>query len=179
MWWINSKLVYSLIEFPFYPFIIEGHIGLQTRLFWQTTSLAQWHNPCEEPATLLRPTAVTLTEDKKISNSWFVCVLIAQSTQRLSLRCRIVYNTAFGFWVLIIVLPFLDSWCYSANKAISSLINLCFQGTTNRSLPDAFQENPHLSIICTWLIPFSKLFMINNLKCCTRHRSENLTNLIP
>ena len=70
IWWIKLKLVSFLTELPFYPFIIEGHIGIYTGFVWHATSNAPWHNPCEKLATLQRSTAVTLREDKKISNSW-------------------------------------------------------------------------------------------------------------
>jgi len=65
---IKSELVSSLTELLCYPFIIISHIGINTSFVRRSTSLTPWHNPCKEPFTLQWSTAVTLTEDKKISN---------------------------------------------------------------------------------------------------------------
>ena len=131
IWWIKLKLVSFLTELPFYPFIIESHIGVHTRLVWHATSLAPWHIPCEKPATLQRSTAVTVREEKKISNSWYLGIDSTIYTTAWTAMQDSVQN-AVNFWILIIMLPLLDSWCYSANRLISSLIELCFQRINNR-----------------------------------------------
>ena len=57
---IKSEFVLALTEMLFYPFLIVSHVGVKIRVDRQGFSATTWHNPCEEPFTLQRSTAVAL-----------------------------------------------------------------------------------------------------------------------
>jgi len=58
---IKSEFNLALTEMLFYPFLIVSHIGVNTRVYRRGTFFTPWHNPCEEPFTLQRSTAVAVT----------------------------------------------------------------------------------------------------------------------
>ena len=65
---IKSVLVLALTEMLFYPLLIVSHVGVNIRMDRRGRSATPWHNPCEEPLTLQRSTAVALMKDAKITN---------------------------------------------------------------------------------------------------------------